>query len=91
MKGIASFPAGASAMRSVAGPQSRAAPIVVGPIPNRRERRMAVIAASRAPTLPSEMTSPITPAERPSSRTKKTMTTANDRLPKKFEVAVQPA
>ncbi len=65
--------------------------MVVGPIPKRLERRMAVNAARSEPALPSEKASPMTPADSPSSRTRYTRMTANATFEKKFEVLVQPA
>ena len=67
---MAALPTGAKATSRFDGPQSTPAAMVVGPIPKRFERRMALNAAMREPTLPREKTSPITPAERSSSRTR---------------------
>ena len=89
--GIAALPSGANPIAIVAGPQSTPAAIVVGPMPNRLESRFAVKAASSEPAAPTEKMMPITPAERPSSRTAKTRKITNARLEKRFEVAVHPA
>ena len=78
-------------MRSTDGPKSEAETIVVGPIPNLPEIRVAVRAATNAPMDPSEMTRPMTPGERPSVRTRKTMMIAKVNWLKKLDVAVQPA
>ena len=71
-------------------PEPEAA-IVVGPIPNRLEIRVAVRAASSEPAAPIERTRPMSPGESSSSRTAKTRRTAKPRLPNMFDVAVHPA
>ena len=89
--GIAPLPTGAKATSSSDGPKAAAITIDVGPMPNRPETRRAVNAASSEPAAPTEKTIPITPADRSSSRTKKTRMMANARLEKRFDVAVHPA
>src|SRR5262249_54036582 len=89
--GIAALPAGGKGVRGVVVPNTAAIAIVVGPMPKRAEMRVAVNAAISEPTLPSEMTRPITPGESPSVRTRKTTMIANATFEKKFEVDVHPA
>src|SRR5918999_1830581 len=89
--GIAASPSGAKPTAIVAGPQSAPVAIVVGPIPNRPESRVAANAATNEPAAPIENTSPITPADSPSSRTANTRKIENATLEKKLDVAVQPA
>ena len=60
-------------------------------MPNRRESRIAVNAATSEPAAPIEKTMPIRPGERPSSRTANTRKIENATLKKKFDVAVHPA
>ena len=71
--GRAALPSGANATSQERGCRTGSSTaIVVGPMPKRRETRMAVNAATSEPAAPMENTTPITPGESPSSRTAKT-------------------
>ncbi len=82
---------GANAIRSIAGRLRNVTTIVVGPIPKRFEIRVVVNAAISDPILPTENNTPITPGDRPTSRTRKTRKIENVTLKNRFDVAVHPA
>src|SRR6187401_1726638 len=75
---------GASGTSTSGGPNMTHAPTIVGPTPNRRERRPATSAPASPPTLPSVSTSPISSGDIPSVRTAYTRRIDPQIIQKKF-------